>query len=89
MGLVFGFCQAFTVECWGQGPPRIKIESTASQKINLTVGKSTLLQSPTQVKRVSLVAPETADAMVITPHQIQLTGRARGSNSPYGERTTR
>jgi pilus assembly protein CpaC len=78
MGLVFGFCHAYTVECWGQGPPRIKIESTASQKINLTVGKSTLLQSPTQVKRVSLVAPETADAMVITPHQIQLTGKAPG-----------
>ena len=78
MGLVFGFYHAFSVECWGQGPPRVKIESTASQKINLTVGKSTLLQSPTQVKRVSLASPETADAMVITPYQIQFTGKAPG-----------
>jgi len=78
VGLVFGFYHDFSVECWGQGAPRIKIESTASQKISLTVGKSALLQSPTQVKRVSLAAPETADAMVITPYQIQFTGKAPG-----------
>jgi len=61
-----------------QGLQRITIDATVPQKVNLTVGKSLLIQSPEPIKRVSLVAPEIADAMVLTPHQIYLTGKAPG-----------
>jgi pilus assembly protein CpaC len=42
------------------------------------VGKSIIIQSPDSVKRVSLVAPEIADVMVLTPQQIYLTGKTPG-----------
>jgi pilus assembly protein CpaC len=70
--------QIFSVECGAQNPSRLKLETTSTQKLNLTVGKSTLLQSPTPVKRISLVSPEIADALVITPRQIHLIGKAPG-----------
>jgi pilus assembly protein CpaC len=63
---------------WAQGPPRITIETTSPQRVSLTVGKSVIIQSPEPVKRVSLVSPEIADAMVLTPHQIYLIGKAPG-----------
>ena len=63
---------------WPQGPPRITIETTSPQRVSLTVGKSVIIQSPEPVKRVSLVSPEIADVMVLTPHQIYLTGKAPG-----------
>jgi pilus assembly protein CpaC len=46
--------------------------------LHLTVSKSTVIQSPEAVRRVSLVSPEIADAMVLTPRQIYLTGKASG-----------
>src|SRR4030042_6579297 len=65
-------------EVWGQGPPRITIEPTQPQKLGLIVGKSVIIQSQDPVKRVSLVAPEIADTMVLTPYQIYITGKAPG-----------
>ena len=63
---------------WGQAPPRLKLEATSPQKLDLTVGKSIIIQSPGAVRRVSLVSPEIADAMVLTPQQIYVTGKASG-----------
>ncbi len=63
---------------FAQGPARITLETMSPQKLSLTVGKSVIIQSPEPVKRVSLVAPEIADAMVLTPHQIYLSGKAPG-----------
>ncbi len=68
----------FSNNGWGQSPPRLKLETTSPQKLHLTVGKSIIIQSPGAVRRVSLVSPEIADAMVLTPHQIYLTGKASG-----------
>jgi len=45
------------------------------------VGKSIIIQSPGPVRRVSLVSPEIADAMVLTTHQIYVTGKAPGITS--------
>jgi len=63
---------------WGQGPSRLKLETTSPQKLHLAVGKSIIIQSPGTVRRVSLVSPEIADAMVLTPQQIYVTGKASG-----------
>lgn len=68
----------FSNYCWGQSPPRLKLETTSPQKLHLTVGKSIIIQSPGAVRRVSLVSPEIADAMVLTPQQIYLMGKASG-----------
>ena len=70
--------QLLTSLVFAQGPPGVTLETTSPQKLSLTVGKSVIIQSPESVKRVSLVAPEIADAVVLTPHQIYLTGKAPG-----------
>ena len=76
LGLVF--CLTLPYPCWGEGPSRITLESTALQRISLTVGKSIIVGSPEPVKRVSLAAPAIADAIVLTPRQIYITGKASG-----------
>jgi pilus assembly protein CpaC len=76
--IILAFYPIFSYECWGEGPPRITLETTSAQKLSLTVGKSIIIQSPEPVKRVSLVAPEIADVMVLTPYQIYLMGKAPG-----------
>lgn len=64
-----------------QGPPRIKIEAASPQRVSLTVGKSIIVQSPEPVKRLSLAAPEIADAVILTSHQIYVTGKAPGTTN--------
>ena len=76
--ILFTFCFIYGSDCWAEDPPRIALKTTSSQKLSLTVGKSTIIQSPEPVKRVSLVSPEIADAMVLTPYQIYLMGKAPG-----------
>ena len=56
----------------------VKLDTTAPQKISLMVGKSLVIESPKALKRVSLAAPAFADAIVLTPRQINLTGKVPG-----------
>ncbi len=56
----------------------VKLDIAAPQKLTIMSGKSIVVESPTAVKRVSLASPAFADAMVLTPRQIYLTGKAPG-----------
>ncbi len=56
----------------------VTLDAAAPQKINLVVGKSIVIESPSAVKRVSLAAPAFADAIVLSPRQIYLTGKTPG-----------
>lgn len=58
--------------------PIIKTETLSPRKINLIAGKSLVIDSRRSVKRVSLASPSVADAMVLTPLQVYLTGKAPG-----------
>ncbi len=55
-----------------------RLNTEVPQKISLAVGKSLVIESPSAVKRVSLAAPAYADAIVLTPRQVYLTGKAPG-----------
>jgi pilus assembly protein CpaC len=83
MGLLIalGIGQAFYQECRGEEPPRVTLETMSPQNISLSVGKSLIVQSKDPIKRVSLVSPEVADAIVLTPYQIYLIGKAPGITS--------
>jgi pilus assembly protein CpaC len=81
MIVLLGLFQIFPYECWAEGPPRITLETTSPQRLSLTVGKSIIIHSPGPVRRVSLVSPEIADAMVLTTQQIYVTGKAPGITS--------
>jgi len=47
-------------------------------KLELTVGKSKVLDLPVAIKRASLANPEVADTVVLSPTQIYLTGKTIG-----------
>lgn len=76
--LLSAYCFVLTDEGKAQGPPRITLETGAPQKLSITVGKSIIIRSPEPVKRVSLAAPEIAEARILTPRQIYVYGKAPG-----------
>ncbi|HKT35263.1 MAG TPA: type II and III secretion system protein family protein [Nitrospira sp.] len=54
------------------------VEHRDVQKLELTVGKSRVLDLPVAIKRASLANPDVADTVVLSPTQIYLTGKASG-----------
>lgn len=61
-----------------QGPADSKIVATETQRLELGVGKSKVVDLTTSIKRASLANPEVADTVVLSPKQIYLTGKAIG-----------
>jgi pilus assembly protein CpaC len=51
------------------------------QTLHLLVGHSLLITSPTRIKRVSLADPAIAEAIVVTPYQVLVNGKAPGGVS--------
>jgi pilus assembly protein CpaC len=50
----------------------------ATQSLHLLVGRSLVITSPTRIKRVSLADPTIAEAVVVSPNQVVLNGKAPG-----------
>ncbi|HSQ51678.1 MAG TPA: pilus assembly protein N-terminal domain-containing protein [Nitrospiraceae bacterium] len=51
------------------------------QDLDLVLGKSTIVDVPFAIKRASLANPAIADAIVLSPKQIYVTGRGFGSTN--------
>ena len=56
-------------------------ESEAPQTLHLLVGRSIVISSPARIKRVSLADPTIAEAVVVSPTQVLVNGRAPGGVS--------
>jgi pilus assembly protein CpaC len=52
-----------------------------AQQLSLVVGKSTVVDVPVVIKRASLADPQIADAIVLSPKQIYVTGKGYGSTN--------
>ena len=52
--------------------------SEAPQSLHLLVGRSLVITSPTRIKRISLADPAIAEALVVSPYQVVLNGKAPG-----------
>jgi pilus assembly protein CpaC len=53
-------------------------EAGTTQTLHLLVGHSLIITSPTRIKRVSLADPTIAEAIVVSPYQVVLNGKAPG-----------
>ena len=51
------------------------------QELHLLVGRSLVITSPTRIKRISLADPSIAEAIVVTPNEVLLNGKAPGGVS--------
>ena len=58
----------------GCGPPPAK-------KLHVLANQSVLLDSPFDIKRVSIARPETADVTVVSPRQMMVIGKAFGTTT--------
>ncbi len=81
MGLVIGVFGGSAAS--GEEPAAVAASSSAMeqrdiQKLELTAGKSKVLDLPVAIKRASLANPDVADTVVLSPTQIYLTGKATG-----------
>ncbi len=56
-------------------------ETMAAKKLNLVSGKSTILKSVLPIKRVSIANPDIADFLLLSPHDIYLTGKTAGTTN--------
>jgi len=58
-----------------------QVKMPEAKQMNLVVGKSTVLDMPTLIKRASLADPQVADAIVLSPRQIYVTGKGYGTTN--------
>lgn len=56
-------------------------EAEAGERLHILVGRSLVISSPTRIRRVSIADPAIADATVINPTQILVSGKAPGGVS--------
>src|SRR5262245_17740538 len=61
-----------------QEPTTGTVEQRDIQKLELTAGKSRVLDLPVAIKRASLANPDVADTVVLSPTQIYRTGKSSG-----------
>ena len=67
----------------GTGAAVSTADATSVMTVNLLVGRSTLVDIGTTITRVSLTVPDVADAMVTSPTQILVHGKAPGTISMF------
>ena len=78
--LVVGVIGLSPLRVWGQtlsSPLQMK----EPQRVALIVGKSVVLDSPVPIRRASLANPDVADAIVLSPRQLYLTGKSVGGTN--------
>src|SRR5580704_11193398 len=56
-------------------------EEPTTHTLHLLVGRSLVITSPTPIKRVSVADPNIAEAVVVSPYQLLLNGKAPGGVS--------
>ena len=59
----------------------VVVKAHAAEQLSLVVGKSTVINLPVAIKRASLADPAIADAMVLSPKQIYVTGKGYGTTN--------
>ena len=57
------------------------MKTPEAQQLSLVVGKSTVVDMPMAIKRASLADPQIADAIVLSPRQIYVTGKGYGTTN--------
>ena len=61
---------------WAAGP--VAADTREADRLNVTMGKSIIFESDKTVKRVSIGDPGVADFVLISPHELYITGKAPG-----------
>jgi len=63
-----------------QAVPNVTV-SQAPQALELAVGRSIIVNSDQDIRRISLASPDTADVLLLSPRQVYLTGKTPGATN--------
>ena len=66
---------------WADSFTHAARQTNESQPLKLVLGKSTIIAVPVPIMRASLANPEVADAVVLSPKEIYVTGKAFGTTN--------
>jgi pilus assembly protein CpaC len=73
LGLLGGVCALAQAESGAAPPP--------AKTLHVLANQSVLLDTPFDIKRVSIARPETADVMVVSPRQMVVVGKTFGTTT--------
>src|ERR1700716_3405099 len=78
IGILFGV-SALAIFCAGAAAPGLFAQGT--QELKLTVGKSVVIDYPSDVGRISTSNPDVVDAVPITSREILINAKANGQGT--------
>lgn len=78
LAVIFTLCLSYPLLAMAGTPTITSVSSMTPETLHLTLGKSLILTTRTAIKRVTLVAPEIADVILISPRQVYLTPKGVG-----------
>jgi pilus assembly protein CpaC len=81
VALIFGGMMLLPLTAKATDEYRPPMKTLDPQQLSLVVGKSTVVDTPTPIKRASLADPQVADAIVLSPRQIYITGKGYGTTN--------
>jgi len=83
-----GFAAILLLACLGLSLPAAAraafkqgVTGASATKLDLQANQSFLLDTPLEIRRVSIGKPEIADVTVVTPKQLMVTGKAAGETT--------
>ena len=79
--LAFCLVVVWPTLAYAEGLSYTDVQTDVPQTVKLAVGSSLVVESPAPFTRASIANPDTADAMVLSPTQMYLTGKAFGSTT--------
>lgn len=72
---------ATTAQAGAPAAQPLPVDAGEPQILHLMVGRSLVVTSPTRIKRISIADPAIADALVVSPYQVLVNGKAPGGVS--------
>ena len=78
LALMMGGMVLLPIAAKANDDSRALVRAPEPQQVSLVVGKSTVVDTPVAIKRASLADPQVADAIVLSPRQIYVTGKGYG-----------
>jgi len=64
-----------------QAPAVTQAPATASRELTITEGKAVLVDSPAVIERIAVSNSDLAEAVVVTPNEVMVNGKAPGETS--------
>jgi pilus assembly protein CpaC len=74
-------CLGFLIRVPAHALPEQETAKAPAKSISVNANQSVLLDSPVDIKRVSIARPETADVMVVSPRQLVVIGKSAGTTT--------